>query len=221
VMSDQAARGAVPAASHPNDRPPPMWVGGHIALDFLNSTAAPRGTPIEWIANGRDLVTWMLEAKALGPADAERILARFSSLELDRTAREAVDLREWFRDVLARAKAGGVASLPRADIDRLNAVLSHDGTYRRVETAAKGGGLRLVAERPWRTPGEVLAPLAAAMADLLCDNDLDLVRNCENPPCTMWFYDRTKGRRRRWCSQAVCGNRAKVAAFRERKRRGK
>ena len=198
-----------------------MWVGDHLALDFLNSTAAPRGTPIEWIANGRDLIAWMLEAKALGPADAARILSRFSARELDRTAREAVVLREWFRDVLARVRAGGVASLPRADIDRLNEVLSRDGAYRRVESATKGGGLRLIAERPWRTPGEVLAPLAAAMADLLCDDDLDLVRNCENPPCTMWFYDCTKGHRRRWCSQAICGNRAKVAAFRERRRRRK
>ncbi|MEQ1718679.1 MAG: CGNR zinc finger domain-containing protein, partial [Hyphomicrobium sp.] len=29
-----------------------------------------------------------------------------------------------------------------------------------------------------------------------------------------------KGHRRRWCSQTMCGNRAKVAAFRERQRLG-
>lgn len=118
-----------------------------------------------------------------------------------------------------RAKASSVASLPRSDIDRLNEVLTHDATYRRIECEEKGKGLRLVAERAWRTPGQVLVPLAIAMADLLCDADLNLVRNCENPPCTMWFYDHTKGHRRRWCSQAVCGNRAKVAAFRDRQKR--
>jgi predicted RNA-binding Zn ribbon-like protein len=32
----------------------------------------------------------------------------------------------------------------------------------------------------------------------------------------MWFYDRTKGHRRRWCTSTGCGNRAKVAAFRAR-----
>lgn len=207
------------AASPLGGRPPPMRIGDHLALDFLNSTAAPRGSPIEWIGNGQDLIAWMLEAKALGPADAGRISSRFSAHELDETAREAVVLREWFRDVLARVKAGGVASLPRADLDRLNEDLRRDGVYQRVESKTNGGGLRLIAERPWRTPGEVLAPLAAAMADLLCDGDLDMVRTCENPLCTMWFHDRTKGHRRRWCSQATCGNRAKVAAFRERKRR--
>ena len=216
-MSDRAIPGAIPGdATGPSNRPPFMWAGDHVALDFLNSTTAPRGTPIEWIANGQDLVAWMIDAKVLDPAAAEHIRARFPARELDRVAAEAIVLREWFRAVLARAKARGVASLPHADIERLNTVLARDATYRRIESEGEGAGLRLVAGRAWHKPGDLLVPLAAAMADLLCDADLDLVRNCENPPCTMWFYDRTKGHRRRWCSQAVCGNRAKVAAFRGR-----
>jgi predicted RNA-binding Zn ribbon-like protein len=38
--------------------------------------------------------------------------------------------------------------------------------------------------------------------------------------CRMLFLDRSRGRRRRWCSMAECGNRAKVAAHRERARAG-
>jgi predicted RNA-binding Zn ribbon-like protein len=30
------------------------------------------------------------------------------------------------------------------------------------------------------------------------------------------FIDRTRGAARRWCSMAVCGNRAKQAAYRKR-----
>jgi predicted RNA-binding Zn ribbon-like protein len=30
------------------------------------------------------------------------------------------------------------------------------------------------------------------------------------------FLDTTRGRRRRWCNMAVCGNRAKQAAHRDR-----
>jgi len=195
-----------------------MWVGDQLALDFLNSTAAPRGTPIEWIANGRALITWLADAKALDPSDAERIRTQFSARELNQAARDGVALREWFREVLVRAKARGIGSLRRADIDRLNNVLTRDAAYHRIE-CVKDGGLRLVAGRSWRKPDDLLVPLAAAMADLLCDGDLNLVRHCENPPCTMWFYYRTKGHRRRWCSQAVCGNRAKVAAFRDRQKR--
>jgi len=76
----------------------------------------------------------------------------------------------------------------------------------------------MVSRHAWRAPAELLVPIASAMADLLSQGETQLVRRCENPVCTLWFYDRTKGHRRRWCSQAVCGNRAKVAAFRVRKR---
>jgi predicted RNA-binding Zn ribbon-like protein len=36
--------------------------------------------------------------------------------------------------------------------------------------------------------------------------------------CTLWFVDRTKAHRRIFCSATTCGNRAKVAAFRQRQR---
>ncbi|MBI3676479.1 MAG: CGNR zinc finger domain-containing protein [Proteobacteria bacterium] len=220
-MSKKTAPGGGPAASDPSDRLPPIWVGDHLALDFLNSTATPRGTPIEWIANGQALVTWLTDAKALDPSDAKRIRTQFSARDLDQTARDGVALREWFREVLVRAKARGVASLPCADIDRLNGVMTRGTAYRRIEKQRADGQLHLVDRRAWRTAGDLLVPVATAMADILCDSDLDLVRNCENPPCTMWFYDRTKGHRRRWCSQAICGNRAKVAAFRSRQKQNK
>jgi len=42
------------------------------------------------------------------------------------------------------------------------------------------------------------------------------VKNCEGPTCTMLFLDTTKGHARRWCTMAVCGNRAKQASHRAR-----
>ena len=56
------------------------------------------------------------------------------------------------------------------------------------------------------------------MGDLVCGKDFILVRNCEGLSCAMWFYDVSKGHARRWCSMAVCGNRAKAAAHRARAR---
>lgn len=66
------------------------------------------------------------------------------------------------------------------------------------------------------TAEEVLAPVAEAVADLLANANFDLVRHCEGESCVLWFYDQTKGHRRRWCTTTGCGNRAKVAAFRAR-----
>ena len=196
---------------------PTKHVGDHLALDFLNTIAAPKGTPIEQLGNGQDLLDWLTTAGALDPAERERISKTLRPEELDRVAAQAVDFREWFRGVLEKLKAGGSAVPTSQDVERLNRVLAHDASFQQVELTKELGRARVVACRSWRDPAELLAPIAVAIADLVCGADFDLVRQCENPPCTLWFYDRTKGHRRRWCSQAVCGNRAKVAAFRERK----
>lgn len=52
--------------------------------------------------------------------------------------------------------------------------------------------------------------------DLVCHADFRLIRACEGTACTLMFLDRTKAHARRWCSMAVCGNRAKAAAHRAR-----
>ena len=79
-------------------------MGAHPALDFLNSTAAPWGTAIEWITSGADLVAW-LEQAALVPPGVARTMAKRSEKELDRVAADARNLREWFRGFI-RAHAG-------------------------------------------------------------------------------------------------------------------
>ncbi|HEY7660665.1 MAG TPA: CGNR zinc finger domain-containing protein [Actinomycetota bacterium] len=43
---------------------------------------------------------------------------------------------------------------------------------------------------------------------------------CADETCRSAFYDRSKNHSGRWCSMAVCGNRAKVRAWRERQRPG-
>ena len=88
---------------------------------------------------------------------------------------------------------------------------------RRLALAEDGvGGYRLEPHYAHDTPEQLLAPLAEAAAAPLVEGDFELVRHCENPECTLWFYDRTKSHRRRWCSMALCGNRHKVATFRRR-----
>jgi predicted RNA-binding Zn ribbon-like protein len=198
--------------------PPPMRIGDHLALDFLNTSAAPKGTLIEWIARGPDLVNWLVGSGALERTSAERLTASCPPAQLDKVAKESMGLREWFRVLLPLMKrGGGAAAMSQGDLDRLNRLLARDASYQRVEPASDGTCHR-VATRRWLEAGELLMPIAAAIAELVCEGDFKLVRRCENPLCTMWFYDRTKGHRRRWCSQAICGNRAKVAAFRERRR---
>jgi hypothetical protein len=56
-----------------SNRPPASFVGEHLALDFLNTTATPRGVGIEWLGRGKDLVDWLEQAGAIEAAAAARI----------------------------------------------------------------------------------------------------------------------------------------------------
>jgi predicted RNA-binding Zn ribbon-like protein len=55
---------------------------------------------------------------------------------------------------------------------------------------------------------------------LITQEDASLLKSCSGSGCTLWFLDRTKAHRRLFCSATACGNRAKVAAFRQRQREG-
>ncbi|GIU98489.1 MAG: hypothetical protein KatS3mg014_0105 [Actinomycetota bacterium] len=51
------------------------------------------------------------------------------------------------------------------------------------------------------------------------DGSFAHLKLCADPTCGAVFYDRSKNRSGRWCRMEVCGNRAKVRAWRERQRR--
>ena len=50
------------------------------------------------------------------------------------------------------------------------------------------------------------------------DGTFQHLRTCASQDCRAVFYDRSKNHSGRWCSMEVCGNRAKVRAWRERQR---
>ena len=77
-------------------RPPAFFVGEHLALDFLNTTATPRGARVEWLADGKDLVDWLEQARSIEAAAAARIRESGSGA-LDEVARQAREFREWLR----------------------------------------------------------------------------------------------------------------------------
>ena len=72
--------------------------------------------------------------------------------------------------------------------------------------------------RRWRSPDSLLLPVGEVLAQLVCTEDFANVKACEGPACTLLFADHTRGHARRWCSMALCGNRAKQAAHRNRLR---
>ncbi|MBI3902440.1 MAG: ABATE domain-containing protein [Nitrosomonadales bacterium] len=192
-----------------------FFVGHHAALDFLNTIAAPREETIEFIADGNAYVTWLTDVGLLAPTEAQGLLDKFGKPALDRVASEARELREWFRRLIAKPARRRTAD----DVATLNQILAIDCSRRQLEESDKRLVLR--EKREFVRVRQLLVPVAEAIGELLANGDSSLIKRCANPSCTLWFYDRTKAGLRRFCSAAVCGNRAKVAAFRERQRRSK
>jgi predicted RNA-binding Zn ribbon-like protein len=204
-----------------------MLIADARGLDFLNTVAAPWGSDIEWLGNGQELLAW-LEQAGLVTADVARTM-RADAIpgELDAVAAQARVLREWFRNFVLTHAGHPVESKVLAELGPLNRLLERDEAYGEIVASETHGAQTLVEtphnhglhwhwRRRWRTPDTLLLPIAQAMADLVCDEDFTMVKNCEGPTCTMLFLDTTKGHARRWCSMAVCGNRAKQATHRAR-----
>jgi predicted RNA-binding Zn ribbon-like protein len=198
-------------------RPPVSFVGEHLALDFLNTIATPRGVRIEWLGDGNDLVDWLEQAGAIEAAAATGIRESGRG-QLDEVARQARQFREWLRGFVA-GRMGKPLRTTAPALAPLNELLAGDNSFQRIEAVGDGRRLLLRRVSRWESPGELLQPVAEAAADLICHQDFRLIRSCEGSACMLVFLDRTKSHARRWCSMAVCGNRAKAAAHRARRAR--
>ncbi len=205
-----------------NVRLPPIFVADAKGIDFLNSRATPVDTPVEWLGSGDDFIAW-IKAADLAPADVLKdFKANARAGELDAVTAQARSLREWFRAFVQGHKGKALKASALNELDPLNRVLERDETFGQIglgsEAGPGGTGLVWTEKRRWRSPESLLLPIAREIADVICNEDFRLIKACGGHACTLTFVDRTKSHRRRWCSMAVCGNRAKQAALRERQR---
>ncbi|MFC2250787.1 ABATE domain-containing protein [Labrys portucalensis] len=199
-------------------RSPALFVADAEGLDFLNSVATPVDTPVDWIDNGDGLLNWLEQARLLPPDIAESVRAQALPEELDRVAGQARALREWFRGFVRKHRGRPLAADAVSELEPLNRLLERNEGFHRIAPRRDEGheGLEFQALRKWRSPETLLQPLAEAMGRFVCTEDFSNVKACEGASCTLVFADHTRGHRRRWCSMALCGNRAKQAAHRHR-----
>jgi predicted RNA-binding Zn ribbon-like protein len=195
-----------------------IFIGDAPGLDFLNSVATPVDTPMDWIDDGGGLLSWLEQAQLVPPDVLRKIRTQASSRELDKIAEQARSLREWFRGFVLKHKGRPLALVDLAELEPLNRLLGRDEAYYRIVLQPSGGpaALELQVARHWRSPQALLLPIGETLARLLSAEDFSNVKACEGPACTLLFADHTRGHVRRWCSMAICGNRAKQAAHRQR-----
>jgi predicted RNA-binding Zn ribbon-like protein len=106
----------------------------------------------------------------------------------------------------AEKNSRGLA-IQKRNLEALNSWLKVPVFRRLVENQ---NGLQLRHEPVQIGWPSVLARVAASLAEALAHEPQDRLKICANPGCAWVFVDRTKGKVRRWCSDATCGNRDRV-----------
>lgn len=90
----------------------------------------------------------------------------------------------------------------------------------RIKIAFANASLKKTAEKVcWvvdiTKPDWIVDSLLLSAEQFLREEDLAKLRQCKR--CTWLFLNSGRGRGRQWCSMKTCGNRAKSAAFRDKK----
>jgi predicted RNA-binding Zn ribbon-like protein len=200
------------------DKPAAIFIADSPGLDFLNSVATPVDTLVDWLESGEDFVAWLTQANLVPAQALNAMLQRAAPGDLDKVADKARGVREWFRGFVRRHMGRPLTAEAVRELKPLNALLQRDEKFWRI-TGRRGGDserLELQTMRAWRSPESLLLPIAEALARCVCDEDFANIKQCEGASCSLIFADHTRRRARRWCSMAICGNRAKQAAHRRR-----
>ena len=187
-------------------------LGGALCLDFVN-TIDPRLEPPreDFLPTFEALIDWSVFVGAADPAEAAALAAgagRDPALAA-RVHDRALEFREALFELLRPPRRTGQPSAALAVVNReLRRALAG------AELTPAASNYRL-ASRPSADLGRVLWPVARSAAELLTSDELDRVRECDGHGCGWLFCDTSKAGRRRWCSMAICGNRAKARRHRE------
>jgi predicted RNA-binding Zn ribbon-like protein len=204
-------------------RPPAIFIADALALDFLNSVATPADVEIDWIDDGEGFLDWLAQARLVPPDALRALRAQAKPREFDDVAAQARSLRKWFAKFVRSRMGSPVVTGDLKKLEPLNRLLERDERFSLIEARHDHAGanpLELQTMRRWRSPESLLLPIGEALAKFVCEENFTHVKACEGPACTLLFADHTRGHARRWCSMAICGNRAKQAAHRQRLRRG-
>lgn len=177
------------------------FIADHPVLDFLATLEERGATDHEKLQRPGDLSDWTRESG---------LSTRRIAVSADELAR-AIALREAMYRMLG------------ALIDRV--------APRRADRHLVNAAARPAPPVPQLTPSgvvtrtgaidSILSLLARDCLELFAGPDRELLRRCDDAACTRLFVDRSRGGRRRWCDMKGCGDRAKAAAYRRRRRDSK
>lgn len=161
-------------------------------------------------------------------------LANTGHVEVDQLSTND-ELREWWRALETHGSTGPISPGSEEDVEAVRATrdvirglgLRNNGIDAAVDVSVLTAmPLRfeindhpdIAVMGPINLPRHVVS---RALAELLTSSGnpgWHRLRACPGPGCGWVFVDRSRSGSRRWCQMSDCGNRAKGAAFRARRR---
>jgi predicted RNA-binding Zn ribbon-like protein len=181
----------------------PLFLADNLALDFINTEYGTGDVTHDCFDDDLSVIDWLATAGlvAKGTEPPGGLLA------------DARQLRDASRAVVYAAM-NAVA----VDLSVINRILEKGHPLTRLQWDQDAQRYHVDAHAVSNSPESLLWPVADALVKLVTGNKFEFVRQCEAHDCILLFHDLSKSHRRRWCSMATCGNRMKVAAFRNRTR---
>lgn len=181
---------------------PPLFLADNLALDFINSEYGTGDDRHDCFEDDLSVIDWLITAGLVskGTEAPAGLLT------------EARQLRDALRAVVHAAMHSVAVNL-----DAVNRILEKGHPLTRLQWDENAQRYHVHFHADSHSAESLLWPVADALVKLVTGDKFEFVRQCEAHNCILLFHDLSKSHRRRWCSMATCGNRMKVAAFRNRK----
>lgn len=178
-------------------------LGEPLALDLVNTRVRRDHADLDLLDSPSALAAWLhLESPRLA----------WSGSASDADLRAVQELRAALATLLDAQREG--TRPPAQALRKLNVALAAPSATARLMWSAAGP--KLVHPTAASKRDVLLHALAADAVSVLTGPAATRLRVCAHPDCVLQFV--ALNPRRRWCSTAVCGNRARVARHYQRQR---
>lgn len=202
-------------SQHATEMPHGHQVELETGLDFVNTLEFQKGQPVDHLESLRTALAWLFRNDLLhrhmledelrrsreDPATAEKTLAKMRRVRA--AMRELADATVEHRPADAR------------QVDEINRALRTHYVYYLVPGP---DGVSMDHRHHGDPIDGAMARLAESLAREVSQGHPERLRICANDECRWVFHDTSRTGKRKWCDMATCGNRAKVARHRARKR---
>lgn len=177
---------------------------GRLCLELVATVHGRLGTvPNDDLLDGERIADWL---DLVGIETAEP--------PADGDVYHYLDVREAVYRLVAATAIGTPPDVAQrdADVALVNACARGPAPVPQLRVGDQG----LLSDTAKPTARQVLTAVARDTIDLLSTAESGRLHQCDGNHCGTVFLDTSRGGRRRWCSSDRCGNRARVAAHRDR-----